>query len=63
MPFKYPFQPNTESFVGMTNREIIERENAKELAETPSTEVDEKDEGGDPHLPNLPTTPEPGGRY
>lgn len=61
--FKYPNVPNTDRYTGLTNRQMVEKANAEEQAEGAATEADEKDEGGDPRLPGLPTTPEPGGRY
>lgn len=59
--FNYPFVPNTESFVGQTNREMVEGEEASEASEGMAAELAEKDESGP--LP-LPGNPEPAGtRY
>lgn len=44
--FNYPAAPNTESFVGKSNRQIIEQEEANESAEPASEEALESDESG-----------------
>lgn len=46
--FNYPFKPNSESFVGKPNRQIVEEEEASEQAEPASEEDAEHDESHGP---------------